>query len=162
MRTLSNRSLVLLIFQFILLVTLKLDQAFSFRSGGPSIIGNGRSAIARSRKKFANPPTGNLNLDANGRVCGRKSYNDSQLNAVMDIVGVSPEPIHSAFAFATFGPQPFWLLMILLPGNDLTKKIMGKMGKKRCHLVAPRNHFIVRLVQSTFGCVFKFRTLAIL
>ena len=154
MRNLSNRSLVLLIFQFTLLLTLKLDQAFSFRSGGPS--------IARSRKKFANPPTGNLNLDANGRVCGRKSYNDSQLNAVMDIVGVSPEPIHSAFAFATFGPQPFWLLMILLPGNDLTKKIMGKMGKKRCHLVAPRNHFIVRLVQSSFGCVFIFRKLAIL
>jgi len=46
----------------------------------------------------------------------------------MDIIGVSPEPIHSAFALATFGPQPFWLLMILLPKNDITKKIMGPMG----------------------------------
>ena len=54
---------------------------------------------------------------------------DSRLNAVMDIVGVSPEPIHTAFAFATFGPQPFWVLMILLPNNELTKKIMGTMGK---------------------------------
>lgn len=46
----------------------------------------------------------------------------------MDIVGVSPEPIHTAFALATFGPQPFWLLMILLPKNDITKKVMGSMG----------------------------------
>ena len=46
----------------------------------------------------------------------------------IDIVGVSPEPIHTAFAFATFGPQPFWLLMILLPRNDITKKVMGSMG----------------------------------
>mmetsp|Transcript_8357 Transcript_8357/g.23865 ORF Transcript_8357/g.23865 Transcript_8357/m.23865 type:complete len:216 (-) Transcript_8357:8-655(-) len=45
----------------------------------------------------------------------------------MDIVGVSPEPIHTAFAFATFGPQPFWLLMILLPTNDITKKVMGSL-----------------------------------
>lgn len=52
---------------------------------------------------------------------------DSRLNAVMDIVGVSPEPIHTAFAFATFGPQPFWLLMILIPNVKLTKNIMGKM-----------------------------------
>ncbi|OEU09493.1 hypothetical protein FRACYDRAFT_220508 [Fragilariopsis cylindrus CCMP1102] len=45
----------------------------------------------------------------------------------MDIVGVSPEPIHTAFAFATFGPQPFWVLMVLLPKNEITKKIMGTM-----------------------------------
>jgi hypothetical protein len=46
----------------------------------------------------------------------------------MDIVGISPEPIHTAFALATFGPQPFWLLMILLPNASFTKKIMGSMG----------------------------------
>ena len=46
----------------------------------------------------------------------------------IDIVGISPEPIHTAFALATFGPQPFWLLMILLPRNDITKKVMGSMG----------------------------------
>jgi len=51
----------------------------------------------------------------------------TKLHAVMDIVGVSPEPIHSAFAYATFGPQPFWLLLILLPKAEITKKIMGKM-----------------------------------
>lgn len=51
----------------------------------------------------------------------------TSLNGVMEIVGVSPEPIHSAFAFATFGPQPFWVLMILLPKNDITKKVMGSL-----------------------------------
>ena len=51
----------------------------------------------------------------------------TQLNAVMDIVGVSPEPIHTAFAFSTFGPQPFWLLMILLPKADITKRVMGNL-----------------------------------
>jgi hypothetical protein len=43
----------------------------------------------------------------------------------MDIVGISPEPIHTAFALATFGPQPFWLLMIFLPRSSLTKRVMG-------------------------------------
>ncbi|CAB9529741.1 expressed unknown protein [Seminavis robusta] len=38
---------------------------------------------------------------------------------------VSPEPIHTVFNVATFGPQPFWLLIILLPKSDVTKKIMG-------------------------------------
>jgi len=47
----------------------------------------------------------------------------------MDIVGVSPEPIHTAFALATFFPQPFWLLMILLPSNKITKKVMGSLGR---------------------------------
>ena len=37
----------------------------------------------------------------------------------------SPEPIHTAFTVATFLPQPFWLLMILLPNNKVTKSIMG-------------------------------------
>jgi hypothetical protein len=54
----------------------------------------------------------------------------TSLNGVMEIVGVSPEPIHSAFAFATFGPQPFWLLLILLPKNHITKKVMGSLGKE--------------------------------
>ncbi|EEC49941.1 predicted protein [Phaeodactylum tricornutum CCAP 1055/1] len=40
-------------------------------------------------------------------------------------VPVSPEPIHTAFTVATFLPQPFWLLMIALPNNPITKKIMG-------------------------------------
>lgn len=41
------------------------------------------------------------------------------------LVAVSPEPIHTAFSVATFLPQPFWLIMIFLPKNALTKKIMG-------------------------------------
>lgn len=46
----------------------------------------------------------------------------------MEIVGTSPEPIHTAFSAATFGPQPFWLLLIFLPKADITKKIMGSLG----------------------------------
>ena len=48
-------------------------------------------------------------------------------SVAMDIVGVSPEPIHTMFSFATFGPQPFWLLMILLPNTGLTKRVMGSL-----------------------------------
>lgn len=33
--------------------------------------------------------------------------------------------IATAFNVATFLPQPFWLLMILAPNSDLTKKLMG-------------------------------------
>ena len=40
----------------------------------------------------------------------------------------SPEPIHSLFSVGTFCPQPFWLLLILLPKSDITKKIMGGLG----------------------------------
>lgn len=41
---------------------------------------------------------------------------------------VSPEPIHTAFSVATFLPQPFWLLMIVLPNANITRKIMGGLG----------------------------------
>ena len=73
----------------------------------------------------------------------RMHKTDSRLNAIMDIVGVSPEPIHTAFAFATFGPQPFWVLMILLPKNEITKKIMGTMGKFH-HIHARRLRFFLK------------------
>ena len=33
--------------------------------------------------------------------------------------------ISTAFNVATFLPQPFWLLMILLPNADITKKVIG-------------------------------------
>ena len=52
----------------------------------------------------------------------------TELNAIMDIVGTSPEPIHTAFSLATFGPQPVWLLLILLPKAEITKKTMGTMS----------------------------------
>jgi hypothetical protein len=58
-------------------------------------------------------------------------HSATQLNSVMEIIGTSPEPIHTAFSLATFGPQPFWLLLILLPKADITKKVMGTMGT--CH-----------------------------
>jgi hypothetical protein len=43
-------------------------------------------------------------------------------------VPVSGEPIHTAFTVATFLPQPFWLLLILLPNTGFTKKVMGGLG----------------------------------
>jgi hypothetical protein len=47
-------------------------------------------------------------------------------------VPVSPEPIHTAFTVATFLPQPFWLLIVLLPNKGFTKKIMGGLGTFVC------------------------------
>ena len=41
---------------------------------------------------------------------------------------VSPEPIHTAFTVATFLPQPFWVLITVLPNNKITKQIMGGLG----------------------------------
>jgi hypothetical protein len=53
----------------------------------------------------------------------------TQLSALLEVLGTSPEPIHTAFSIATFFPQPFWLLLILLPKSKITKKIMGGMGR---------------------------------
>lgn len=53
------------------------------------------------------------------------AVSSSVSTAAASIVGISPEPIHAAFSVATFLPQPFWLLMIVLPNNSLTKKVMG-------------------------------------
>lgn len=39
-------------------------------------------------------------------------------------MSVSPEPIHTAFAIATFLPQPFWVLMVLFPNSSITKRCM--------------------------------------
>ena len=49
--------------------------------------------------------------------------------SLSSLVQTSPEPIHTAFSIATFAPQPFWLLIILLPENKLTKQIMGGLGE---------------------------------
>jgi len=135
MRFFWRRRLAVLFSQLTLLLILQQDQVLSFGLGGLSVIDNGRhsihaessSALARSKRKRMMPATCNQFLGPMSKIQQRKSDTDFRLNAVMDIIGVSPEPIHSAFAFATFGPQPFWLLMILLPKTEFTKKIMGKM-----------------------------------
>jgi hypothetical protein len=129
--------------QLTLLLILKQDQALSFELGGPSVTTCGRhsihaessAAFARSRGRRTLPIRCSQPLEPMAKIRRRKSFSDSRLN--MDIVGVSPEPIHTAFAFATFGPQPFWLLMILLPTQEFTKKIMGKMGKRQFPRVGP-------------------------
>jgi hypothetical protein len=38
---------------------------------------------------------------------------------------LSNENIKTAFSVATFLPQPFWFLLILIPNSSITKKIMG-------------------------------------
>ena len=59
---------------------------------------------------------------------GARQQPSTELSAILDIVGTSPEPLHTAFTVATFFPQPFWVLLILFPKADVTKKIMGGMG----------------------------------
>ena len=145
MRNFIKRSLPFLFFQLALLLILNIDQAQSFGQGALPITKSGRYSIhAESslssdclRRKRTSNTLCNQSLEPLTKIRRRKISNDFRLNAVIDIVGVSPEPIHSAFAFATFGPQPFWLLMILLPTNEFTKKIMGKMGKNLFSRYAP-------------------------
>lgn len=148
------------VFAFLtLLLLLKPDHAFSFGLGGLSITGNGRhshessSAFARSRDRSTLTTTCNQPLEKMTTIRPRKSDAGVRLNAVMDIVGVSPEPIHSAFAFATFGPQPFWLLMILLPSNEFTKKIMGKMGKSSFARTSYHDHIAIYRIRPSLECV---------
>lgn len=50
----------------------------------------------------------------------------TQLSALSELF--TEESIHSAFSVATFGPQPFWVLLTLLPNAKFTKNIMGGMG----------------------------------
>ena len=40
----------------------------------------------------------------------------------------SNDDIKQAFNVATFFPQPFWLLLILIPNSNFTKKVMGGLG----------------------------------
>ncbi len=132
MRVISQRSLALLLVQLSLLLVLKHDQVQAFGVGGISATENAKYSIpVRSASAFARTGTGRRLSNAQpspvATIRPRKTSSDVQLN--MDIVGVSPEPIHTAFSFATFGPQPFWLLMILLPNNEITKKVMGRLGK---------------------------------
>eukprot|EP00535_Pseudo-nitzschia_heimii_P007169 CAMPEP_0197175362 /NCGR_PEP_ID=MMETSP1423-20130617/1596_1 /TAXON_ID=476441 /ORGANISM="Pseudo-nitzschia heimii, Strain UNC1101" /LENGTH=199 /DNA_ID=CAMNT_0042624495 /DNA_START=18 /DNA_END=614 /DNA_ORIENTATION=- len=130
----SRGSIVFLFSQLILLLVFRPDHSLSFKSGGLPIADNiRRNHVVESSGTFSRP----IGLKYTSKSVGRvsegtaliprmKSRSNFRLNAI-DIVGVSPEPIHSAFAFATFGPQPFWLLMILLPGQEITKKTMGTM-----------------------------------
>jgi hypothetical protein len=41
---------------------------------------------------------------------------------------LSNDNIKQAFSVATFGPQYLWILMVLLPNTQITKKIMGGYG----------------------------------
>ena len=60
--------------------------------------------------------------------------------------------ISTAFSVATFFPQPFWLLMILLPNWKGTKAIMGSwLPVITCSLV---HLFIVIVSASQVGIVF--------
>lgn len=61
------------------------------------------------------------------------SRGQQPLNALIDpmLLSAATDPsslqIQQAFSAATFFPQPFWLLLVLLPKSGVTKKIMGGM-----------------------------------
>mmetsp|Transcript_21072 Transcript_21072/g.31978 ORF Transcript_21072/g.31978 Transcript_21072/m.31978 type:complete len:225 (+) Transcript_21072:41-715(+) len=61
----------------------------------------------------------------------RHQHSTPALSALLDPLLIadagtsSPEPIQLAFKAATFFPQPFWTLLVLLPNSGLTKKVMG-------------------------------------
>lgn len=46
-------------------------------------------------------------------------------NVPAHLIAFDGTDISQAFNLATFVPQPFWLLMILLPNVDITKRVMG-------------------------------------
>ena len=89
----------------------------------PSVSGRLSTVRRYPSPKITDPPS---NQPFNNITPQRTSR--TELSALVDIVGTSPEPIHSAFSVATFFPQPFWLLIILLPNAKVTKKIMGSMN----------------------------------
>lgn len=49
------------------------------------------------------------------------------LSAGLDTV-LSNENIKQAFSLATFGPQYLWILLVLFPNTNITKKVMGGYG----------------------------------
>jgi hypothetical protein len=97
------------------------------RPSSLSSVGAKQQKQQQQNSLFINTPRNHCNSIIR-KITSTTSGSNTQLYGVIDIVGVSPEPIHTAFAYATFGPQPFWLLMILLPKSDITKKVMGPMG----------------------------------
>jgi hypothetical protein len=106
-----------------LLSILRLSSAFSTAPFAKQNENSLLTNILQKQPQQLKPATFNPSLN-------RKNvyYSTTKLNSLMDIVGVSPEPIHTAFSMATFGPQPFWLFIILLPKAEITKKLMGKLG----------------------------------
>ena len=83
-----------------------------------------------SRRSFAAP----IQTGSNGPL--KQSTDLSALldpSIILSADILSEENIHAAFSVATFSPQPFWVLLTLLPNSGVTKKIMGGMG--RCLLI---------------------------
>ena len=100
----------------LLLVLIMLGvQSEAFTYGSAFASSRRRSALLHSRPPFA-----------------ATKQSSTELSALLDpsIVTslLTEESIHDAFSVATFLPQPFWLLLILIPNNGITKKIMGGMG----------------------------------
>jgi len=55
---------------------------------------------------------------------------ESSTNLIASSIGdiLSNENIKQAFSIATFGPQYLWILMVLFPNTQVTKKVMGGYG----------------------------------
>jgi len=67
------------------------------------------------------------------------------LSAGLDNV-LSNENIKQAFSLATFGPQYLWILLVLFPNTNITKKVMGGYGGI---LVFSLIHFFIVVASAT-------------
>lgn len=128
----TSKAVPLLVLLTVILIFMNNVEAFLpslNKSFSKTAIQPPRSSFMHSRPTWQTTRDPRRNNNNNNHIAAPAIFPPpSRLNAVMDIVGVSPEPIHTAFAYATFGPQPFWLLLIFLPNANVTKQVMGKMG----------------------------------
>jgi hypothetical protein len=125
----QNHRKLMALFLLLLVVSLpKIDSAFHHHDNvplPPSFARLARRQTEINRKLMISP----LNYPKHASFEIQRQTR-TELRALMDsIVGISPEPIHTAFSVATFFPQPFWLLIILLPNAKVTKQIMGGIGE---------------------------------
>jgi hypothetical protein len=114
--------------------------AFQSCTHNPSRLGciqeHHSSAFITSHASYHARPVASLTTRTTGTSSTRRSMMLTEvlseastwLSVAAADVPLSSEPIHTAFTVATFLPQPFWLLIILLPNTAITKKIMGGLG----------------------------------
>lgn len=110
---------------FLLGFTARDTNAFSVANSQLSRSRHQQGAIGKALTLRQPPPHGHSRLSTDKY----PRQSNTQLSALLEIVGTSAEPIHTAFSIINFFPQPFWLLLILLPKSKFTKNIMGGMGR---------------------------------
>jgi hypothetical protein len=81
-------------------------------------LSNSRPMVAGSRSSSS---TSLLMMEPNSIIESTSSF-------ISTLEILSNDNIKQAFSVATFGPQYLWILMVLLPNTQITKKIMGGYG----------------------------------